>query len=122
MSKINTNKDDDSKRKLIARLESFASLMESRWHFPGTKIPIGLDFILGLIPIVGDVFTGLLSGWLIWKARAFGLSRWVYLRMVLNVLLDVLIGSIPLLGDVFDLAFRANKRNVALILKYLKSE
>lgn len=112
--------ETEHKKALVKRLETFADLMETRWRIPGTNIPVGLDFLLGLFPVVGDVFTGLLSCWLVWKARALHLPKRIYVRMIINIMIDVVVGSVPVLGDVFDLAYRANTRNVRLLVKYLK--
>ena len=46
-------------------------------------------------------------------------STVVAARMMANVLLDVGVGSMPLLGDLFDVAFKANRRNVALLRRHL---
>ena len=115
--KIPSNEERDI---ILSRLQRFSDVMEGQWTIPFTRIPFGLDFLIGLVPVVGDVFTGLLSLWLVMQARKFKLSTWVYIRMAANILLDVILGSIPVLGDLFDLAFRANKRNLKLILSELK--
>ena len=39
--------------------------------------------------------------------------------MVANVALDGVVGAVPLVGDVFDVAFRANRRNMALLRAHL---
>jgi len=123
-----TQMDSDQKRPsgeerevILNRLQRFSDVMEGQWTIPFTRIPFGLDFLIGLVPVVGDLFTGLLSLWLVMQARKFKLSKWVYLRMGVNIVLDVILGSVPVLGDLFDLAFRANKRNLKLILSELKS-
>ena len=36
--------------------------------------------------------------------------------MVTNVAIEVVVGSIPILGDMFDIAWRANRRNYALLV------
>ena len=119
MTKLDRDQQIPSKEEreiILNRLQRFSDVMEGQWTIPFTRIPFGLDFLIGLVPVVGDVFTGLLSLWLVMQARKFKLSTWVYFRMAANILLDVILGSIPLLGDLFDLAFRANKRNLKLIL------
>jgi hypothetical protein len=35
--------------------------------------------------------------------------------MLANVALDGVVGAVPLAGDMFDVAFRANRRNMALL-------
>jgi dolichol kinase len=40
--------------------------------------------------------------------------------MVVNLALDVVIGAIPFLGDAFDIAWKANRRNYALLIRHLE--
>jgi hypothetical protein len=39
--------------------------------------------------------------------------------MLANVAFDGVVGAVPLVGDAFDVAFRANRRNVALLREHL---
>ena len=103
----------------LARLEALAKLMDGAFVIPGTNIRMGLDGIIGLVPIAGDLVSGLISSYLIWEARQLGASRWVIGRMMANTLIDTTIGAIPVLGDAFDVVFRTNLRNMALLRKHL---
>jgi hypothetical protein len=104
----------------VARnLERVAWLMDRAVVIPGTKISLGLDALLGLFPIGGDVATGLVQVAIVLIAlRHYHVPRSVAMRMMANVLLDVAVGSIPLLGDLFDVGFKANTRNVRLLEPY----
>ena len=93
--------------------------MDGAFVIPGTNIRMGLDGIIGLVPIAGDLVSGLISSYLIWEARQLGASRWVIGRMMANTLIDTTIGAIPVLGDAFDVVFRTNLRNMALLRKHL---
>jgi hypothetical protein len=42
--------------------------------------------------------------------------------MATNIGLDALVGTIPILGDVFDIAWKANRKNMALVHAYLASQ
>jgi len=101
------------------RLDRVATLMDSRFQIPGTRIRFGADAIIGLIPGVGDVAAASLAVYIIWRARKLGISRWAQTRMVTNMLLDTTIGAIPLVGDAFDVWLKANKRNVGILRKEL---
>jgi hypothetical protein len=103
----------------LARLEALAKLMDGAFVIPGTNVRVGLDAIIGLVPIAGDLVSGLISSYLIWEARQVGASRWVVGRMMANMLVDTTIGAIPVLGDAFDVAFRTNMRNMTLLRKHL---
>src|SRR5262245_53475060 len=103
----------------LARLEALAKLMDSAFLVPGTNVRMGLDGILGLVPVVGDLISGAISSYLIWEARRLGASRWVIGRMAANTLIDTTFGAIPIVGDAFDVLFRTNVRNLALLRKHL---
>lgn len=97
-------------------LEHLAWLMDRAIKIPGTNITVGLDALLGLLPVGGDVLTGLVQAGLVLVALTrYKVPRPVAARMVANVLLDIGLGSIPLVGDVFDIFFKANTRNLQLL-------
>jgi hypothetical protein len=104
----------------MVRLEALARLMDGAFVLPGTNIRLGLDAIIGLVPVAGDVISGLVSSYLIWEARQLGAPRWLIGRMMANTLLDATIGAIPVLGDAFDVAFRANMKNMALLRRHVE--
>lgn len=104
---------------LARNLERLAWLMDRAIRVPGTRISIGLDAILGLLPIGGDVLTGLVQAGLVLVALShYKVPKHVAARMMANVLIDIGIGSIPLLGDLFDIAFKANTKNLELLKPY----
>jgi hypothetical protein len=98
-----------------ARIEALARAMDSIVAIPGTKVRVGFDALLGLVPVVGDVVSQAISSYIIWEARRLGVSRFTMARMIGNSLVDMSIGAVPVLGDAFDVAFRANMRNLALL-------
>ena len=99
----------------FAEIEHLAEWMDSRWRIPGTSWRFGLDGLIGLVPGIGDTVTLLLSLYIVGLGVRLGASPATVLRMLVNVALDALIGAIPILGDVADVAFKANKRNLALL-------
>ena len=101
------------------RVELMEMVLERALVLPGTTHRIGLDAIIGLIPIVGDVIAAAMGAWIVWEARNLGMSRWQLTRMSANVGIDTLIGAVPLIGDLFDLAFRSNSRNLKIIKTHL---
>lgn len=105
----------------LKRLDRLASLLDDRFRIPGTRIRFGLDPLIGLIPGVGDAVALGGSLWLIAEARAAGAPIGLILRMVWNSLIDAVLGAIPLIGDLFDLANKANRRNLELLRRHLKS-
>jgi hypothetical protein len=85
---------------------------------PGTPIRVGLDPVIGLIPVVGDAVSAVMGVWVIGEAARFGVPRLVLGRMAVNLVVDLAIGAIPLLGDIFDFAFRSNSANLELFRRH----
>ncbi len=113
---LHPDADFDRRDRMARNLERVAWLMDRAIHVPGTRIRVGLDAILGLLPLGGDAITGLVQAGLVLVAlRHYKVPKTVAARMVFNVLLDTAVGAIPLLGDLFDIHFKANTRNVQLL-------
>jgi hypothetical protein len=110
-----TTFDADERLRWVERI---ARLMDSQFRLPGTQFRFGLDPLLGLIPVVGDLSTLAVSGALLLTMMRHGASGAVVVRMAFNILLDTLIGAIPLLGNLFDFAYKSNERNVALLRRH----
>jgi hypothetical protein len=106
----------------VERLRQLAYLLDDRFRIPGTKYRIGLDGLVGLVPGVGDAVTTLISLYIVLEARRLGLPVSKLGRMGLNVGLDAVLGAVPLVGDLFDVAWKANRRNVALLLDHLEAD
>ncbi|MDJ0979475.1 MAG: DUF4112 domain-containing protein [Erythrobacter sp.] len=104
---------------ILARVEAMELLLERSFRIPGVNLPIGLDALIGLIPVVGDFVTTAVGAYIVWEARNLGLSKWQLTRMGANVAFDTLIGFIPLLGDAADIVFRSNTRNLRIIKKHI---
>ena len=104
----------------VTRLEGLARLMDGAFVIPGTNIRVGLDVIVGLVPVAGDVISGVISSYMIWEARQLGAPKWLIARMMANTLLDTTVGAIPVLGDAFDVMFRANMKNMALLRRHME--
>lgn len=103
----------------LARLEALAKLLDIAFIVPGTKIRYGVDGIIGLIPVVGDILATALSLWLVREARALGAPWHVTARMLGNVAIQGVVGTVPVAGDAFDVLFRANMRNVRLLRRWI---
>jgi hypothetical protein len=97
-------------------LEHLAWLMDRALKIPGTNIAVGLDALLGLLPVGGDFLTGLVqTGIVVVALYRYRVPRAVAARMAANVLIDVALGALPLVGDAFDIGFKANTRNIRLL-------
>lgn len=101
------------------RIEAMETLLERAFTVPGTSYRVGLDAIVGLVPVLGDLVTTAMGAWIVWEARNLGMSKFHLARMTANVGFDTLIGMVPLVGDLFDLAFRSNSRNLRTVKRWL---
>lgn len=102
----------------LARARALARLLDSAVGIPGTRIRVGLDALIGLIPGAGDIAGAVLSGYIVLHAARRGASRAVLWRMIANVAIDAAIGTIPILGDLFDVGYKSNMKNVQLFERY----
>ena len=100
------------------RILRMSHVLDDLFRVPGTSMKLGVDPIVGLIPVIGDIVTAIPGAWLILEATRFGIPRVVLGRMVVNLTLDLGIGAIPLIGDAYDLFFRSNARNLDLFRRY----
>jgi hypothetical protein len=100
-------------------LARFAWLLDSSIPIPGTRLSIGIDALIGLVPFVGDLIGVLASSYILAEAARLGVGRSVLIRMALNVAAEGIVGIIPLAGDVFDAAWKANQRNVRLLERWM---
>lgn len=102
-----------------ARVETMEMLLERSFRLPGVNFPIGLDALIGLVPVVGDIVSTALGAYIVWEARNLGMSKWHLTRMGINVGFDTLLGLVPIVGDAADVLFRSNSRNLRIIKKHL---
>ena len=100
------------------RIEALEALLERSARLPVIG-PVGLDSLLGLLPVGGDVIAGAMGLYLVWEARNLGLSKWQQARMIAHVGFDTLVGAVPLAGDLFDFLYRSNSRNLKIIRRHL---
>lgn len=111
--------DAKSPRAIRVRIEAMETLLERSITLPVINRKIGLDAIIGLLPVGGDLIGGVLSAYAIWEARNLGMSKWQMTRMAGNTLVDTTLGAVPLLGDALDFFFKSNTRNLRIIRKHL---
>lgn len=101
------------------RIEALEKLLEGMFTIPGTRQTVGLDAIVGLIPVAGDLITAAMGLYLVWEARNLGLPKWKLWRMIGNVAVDSAVGAVPIAGDAFDFLFRSNRRNLKMVQRHL---
>lgn len=109
----------DARQLARTRVIALARLMDSAFELPGLRTRVGLDAVLGLAPVVGDLLSAAIGLYIVHQARELGASRWLQARMIANLLADAALGAVPLAGDLADVYFRANIRNLKLMQKAL---
>ncbi|RVJ71713.1 DUF4112 domain-containing protein [Sinorhizobium medicae] len=102
----------------LRRIRGLARLMDTAVGIPGTRIRLGADSVLGLIPGVGDFAAAAVSLIIVNEARRLGVPNDKLAKMLVNVGFDTVAGSVPVLGDVFDVYFKSNRRNLQLVLDH----
>jgi hypothetical protein len=111
-----------SRDQRLKRLEAVAKLLDVAFILPGAKVRYGVDGIIGLIPVVGDVIVTAFSLWLVNEARALGAPWHITARMLGNVAFQGVVGMVPVAGDAVDVLFRANMRNARLLRRWLERQ
>ena len=104
------------------RVEAMERLLEGLVVIPGTKQKFGLDVILDVVPVVGDIAAAALGAYIVWEAKNLGMSKWQMTRMTGNVGVNWLLGLfsvIPVVGVVPTLLYRSNTKNLKIIKKHL---
>ena len=99
----------------IDMLHALSHLMDKAFTIPGTNIKMGLDSIIGFVPVIGDTIGLAISGYIYSFAKRAGVPWYKRMHMLGNIFIDWLIGVIPFIGDLFDIGWKANTKNVEII-------
>jgi hypothetical protein len=103
----------------LRRIALVAKLTDTAVQVPGTDVKLGLDAVIGAVPVVGDFAMAAVALVLVNDARHLGVPKADLVRMLRNIALDTSIGAVPFLGDLFDLVYRSNERNLRLVEKHI---
>ena len=103
----------------LERIEWVGDLLDEAVPVPGTDYRVGLDPILGILPVGGDAVAALISLYIVGEAARMGVSKSKLALMVGLVAVDAVVGSIPVLGTLFDAVWKANKWNVEMLKREL---
>lgn len=103
----------------LERIEFIGDLLDEAITIPGTDYRIGLDPLIGIVPVGGDAITTVISLYIIGEAARVGASKSTLALMIGLVLTDAVVGSIPVIGTLFDAVWKANKWNVSLLKREL---
>jgi len=107
--------DRDTRERALARARATARLLDDSVRVPGTPYRVGIDPILGVVPVSGDFVAALASLYIVFKAVEVGVPGRHVLVMLARILLEFVVGSIPVVGTLVDAAWKINLRNVAVM-------
>lgn len=103
----------------LKRIETVAHMLDESVRVPGIGFRIGIDPVLGALPVAGDLVSAAFSLYIVAESAYLGVSFTTLVEMLATITLDVAGGSIPYVGTVVDALWKANKRNVAIALEDL---
>ncbi|RUT10230.1 hypothetical protein DSM106972_007250 [Dulcicalothrix desertica PCC 7102] len=112
--------DTNAKLAKLQSLRKLSDLWDRSLSVPGTKFKVGLESLVGLLPVGGDFIGILMSVYIVFQAIQFKLPKTVLAKMIFNIVIDGAVGSIPILGDIFDTTWKANTKNVNLLEAHLR--
>lgn len=104
--------------KALLQAQTLANLTDSKVRIPFLGIRLGLDFLVGLIPVVGDIIMVGVSLSIIAMAKSMQVPKELRIAMLKNIGVDFLLGLIPFVGDVVDLFYKSNQKNVRIMEKW----
>ncbi len=105
----------------LKHLRQISDLWDRAIAIPGTNLRVGMESLIGLLPVGGDFVGIILSSYILLQAVQLGLPKTILVRMFFNIALDGVVGSIPIVGDLFDTSWKANTKNVNLLEAHLSS-
>ena len=104
-----------------ARVEKLARVLDDWVTIPGINYKVGIDSVIGLVPVVGDVTSAVLGAYMVYEGHRLGAPKGTLGKMAGNVGADLLVGLIPGVGDVADFVFKSNRRNLKLLKAHVDS-
>ncbi len=114
--------DTNAKLAKLQNLRKLSDLWDRSLGVPGTRFKVGLESLVGLLPVGGDFIGILMSVYILSQAIQFKLPKSVLAEMIFNIVIDGAVGSIPILGDIFDTTWKANTKNVNLLEAHLRGQ
>jgi len=101
----------------IAR--ALADLLDNKFEVLGFHF--GLDPLIDLVPIVGDLITTALSLYLVWIGIKMKLPPDKISQMIANIVFDFLLDFIPVIGQAADFVWKSNLKNMEILENYAKN-
>lgn len=113
--------DEALQRRYLAQIDRIAKIMDGLIPMPVIG-GVGLDAVIGLVPVVGDAVGLAAASLLIVRAAQLGAPPELLGRLVSMQCLDLIFGAVPVLGDLVDAGYRANQRSADLVKAWFASQ
>jgi hypothetical protein len=105
---------------LLDRIQRLSYQLDARYTIRLIGVPIGWDVAISIVPVIGDLASAMISVSMIRDAQRLGVDKATLARMAGNLAFDVAAGMIPFAGSLFDIFWRANMRNLALVVAHVE--
>jgi hypothetical protein len=105
--------------KRLRRLRALAWFLDRSVSL-GKDRRIGVDPLIGLVPVLGDWVGAVLSAYVVYEGARLGLPWAVLTKMTGNILVETLVGYVPVAGDIFDFVWQSNTRNLRLVERHYR--
>lgn len=102
----------------LLQAQAIANLLDTAIPIPLVGIRVGLDFLVGLIPGIGDAIMLLASLRIVQLGKQLGVPQPLRTAMLRNSVIDFGLGFIPIVGDIVDLFYKANQKNVRIMERW----
>jgi len=99
----------------LQRLRDLSHLLDDSIRVPGTEFRVGLEPLIGLLPVVGDAVGLAISTYVFAVAARSGVPRATLGRVAFVLWIDAVGGAVPVVGDLFDAYWKANLRVADLL-------
>jgi hypothetical protein len=97
--------------------EQLAHVLDDALVVPGTTLRLGLDPILGCLPLIGDTLATAAGVAILLTARQLQVPPGILVRMAYHLTVNGIFGAFPVFGDLFSIWYRSNSKNAALLLR-----
>lgn len=106
----------------LERARVVADLLDEAITVPVIGYKIGLDPVLGILPVAGDSVAAVASLYVVFVGFRLGVPALSLAKMVAYVGVDFFLGSTPVVGVLVDAVLKVNQRNVATIESHVLDE
>jgi len=112
---------DEQRRAYLGQIDRTARVMDRLIPLPGGA-GIGLDSLLGLVPIVGDLASFAASTLILVRAAQLGAPERLLTQLLAIACTDLVIGAVPGIGDLVDVAYQANIKSARLVREFVEEQ